>query len=375
METEHLPMDTDVFVVGGGPAGLAAAIAARAKGLRVIVADAARPPIDKACGEGLMPDSLQALSQLGIVLDPDASFPFTGIRFANSAGRVQARFPSGVGRGVRRPVLHNVLAERAQETGAVLLWGRRVIGIGSHSVNLDGETIRCQWIIGADGQNSRIRAWAGLDQRRSESRRFGFRRHYRVAPWTDFMEIYWGLDCQLYITPVSPYEVCVALISRHSHHRLDSVLEDFPDVQRRLRGTTYTSQIRGAVSASRSLRRVTRGCVALVGDASGSVDAITGDGLYLAFRQTAALADALAKGSLEGYQKQHNRFFRRPALISRLLLLLDEHPWLRNRVLPALSENPAIFQRMLAMHVGESSHTAFALDAILPLGWQLIQPR
>ncbi|MGB8062426.1 MAG: FAD-binding protein, partial [Candidatus Sulfotelmatobacter sp.] len=47
---------TDVFVIGGGPAGLAAAIAARKCGLRVIVADAAQPPIDKACGEGLMPD-------------------------------------------------------------------------------------------------------------------------------------------------------------------------------------------------------------------------------------------------------------------------------------------------------------------------------
>jgi menaquinone-9 beta-reductase len=42
---------TDVFVIGGGPAGLAAAIAARAKGLRVTVADGGVPPIDKPCGE------------------------------------------------------------------------------------------------------------------------------------------------------------------------------------------------------------------------------------------------------------------------------------------------------------------------------------
>ena len=59
--------DTDVFVVGGGPAGLGCAIAARQHGLRVIVADSAQPPIDKACGEGLMPDSLEVLAQPGRV--------------------------------------------------------------------------------------------------------------------------------------------------------------------------------------------------------------------------------------------------------------------------------------------------------------------
>ena len=57
---------TDVFVIGGGPAGLAAAIAARQLGFRVVVADGAKPPIDKACGEALMPDALKALERLGV---------------------------------------------------------------------------------------------------------------------------------------------------------------------------------------------------------------------------------------------------------------------------------------------------------------------
>ena len=58
--------DTDVFISGGGPAGLATAIAARSEGFRVTLADASRPPIDKACGEGLMPEALAAASQIGI---------------------------------------------------------------------------------------------------------------------------------------------------------------------------------------------------------------------------------------------------------------------------------------------------------------------
>ena len=64
---------TDVFIVGGGPAGLAAAIAARQRGLRVVVADGGHAPIDKACGEGLMPDALAELERLGIQLPFAAS--------------------------------------------------------------------------------------------------------------------------------------------------------------------------------------------------------------------------------------------------------------------------------------------------------------
>ena len=120
---------------------------------------------------------------------------------------------------------------------------------------------------------------------------------------------------------------------------------------------------------------MTLGSVALIGDASGSVDAITGDGLNLAFRQTTALADAMAGGCLTAYEKRHAQFFRRPALMSQMLLLLDRSARWRDRVLCVLARNPAIFERLLAMHVGESSQAAFALDAILPLGLRLLDPR
>jgi flavin-dependent dehydrogenase len=322
-----------------------------------------------------MPDSLEALRLLGVVVDPDLSAPLLGIRFVSPEASVEARFPSSIGRGIRRTALHELLANRAREQGAILLWGRRITGLEGQSVKLDNGTIRARWLIGADGQNSRIRQWAGLNNVRGESLRFSFRRHYRVAPWSEFMEIHWGSGCQLYITPISSQEVCVVLICRDSHYRIDSVLDGFPKVQRHLRGAEYTSQERGALSASRSLRRVTRRSVALVGDASGSVDAITGDGLYLAFRQADALATALSAGRLASYQKSHDQLFERPALMSGMLQLLDRHPWLRRRVLATLEKNPTIFQSMLAMHVSESSHAAFAMDALLPLGWKLLQSR
>ena len=53
-EVRSLSQPTDVLVIGGGPAGLAAALAVRQRGMSVIVADSCAPPIDKPCGEGLM---------------------------------------------------------------------------------------------------------------------------------------------------------------------------------------------------------------------------------------------------------------------------------------------------------------------------------
>src|ERR1700736_446450 len=93
---------TDVFVIGGGPAGLAAAIAARQRGLQVTLADGSKPPIDKPCGEGLMPDGQEALAQLGISVPVGESYPFRGIRFVSGGLSVDANFPQGSGIGLRR---------------------------------------------------------------------------------------------------------------------------------------------------------------------------------------------------------------------------------------------------------------------------------
>ena len=218
---------THLFVVGGGPAGLAAAIAARLKGFDVVVADAAEPPIDKACGEGLMPDSLRALRQLGVAIDPEQSFAFRGIRFIGAGGSVAADFPRGHGIAVRRVRLHQALIDRAQEVGVRLLWRTRVTSV---------RDVGARWIIGADGGNSRVRRWASLDAVRSESHRYGFRRHYRVRPWTDFVEVYWGPGCQMYVTGVAHDEILIGLLTRDPRMRLKDALPHFPELERKLQG-------------------------------------------------------------------------------------------------------------------------------------------
>lgn len=364
-------VDTEVFIIGGGPAGLAAAIAARRKGFDVTLADSAIPPIDKACGEGLMPDGVRALADLGIDIPPEDSFPFRGIRFLSSGVKVDANFPTGHGIGMRRTKLHRLMSERAAAVGVKLLWQTVVTGLHPDGVWLGTNLVRSRWIVGADGGHSRVRQWAALDQHVNHRQRFAFRRHYRVSPWTSCMELHWASNCQLYVTPIAPNEICVAAISRDPRLRLDAAIAEFPAVAGRLEGLERTSSDRGAVTATRKLRRVCGQRIALIGDASGSVDAITGEGLCLSFRQAILLSECVAAGSLDRYQVKYRNLARRPALMSWLMLTLEGRDSFRQRVMQAFATQPQTFARMLAMHVG--AMTPLALAGIgLSLGWGLL---
>ncbi len=367
----------DVFVVGGGPAGLATAIAARGHGLSVLVADGAIPPIDKSCGEGLMPDGVLALGALGIPIPEDKGYPFRGIRFVNEGAIAEAPFPRGTAYGIRRTYLHGAMAEHAAACGVRTLWQAAVTGLHPEGVMVAGEPVRARWVVGADGTSSRVRGWANLNPRKSgaeESKklRFAFRRHYRVTPWTDYMELHWGENCQVYVTPVSKEEVCVALISYDPKLRLEKALAEFPELSAHLQDATFTSTERGAITVTRRLSRVYRDRTALIGDASGGVDAITGEGLCLTFRQAALLGECLASGDLTRYQRGHHALGRRPALMSHMMLFMAKHPQIRKRTMQVFESNPSAFAGMLAMHVGEGSARSHLSNG-LAMGWQLLR--
>lgn len=369
MATEKIR--TDVLIVGGGPAGLSAAIAARQQGLHVTVADWARPPIDKACGEGLMPDSLRALAALGVTLDGLDTGDFCGIRFVGTIDEVEARFPSGIGKGIRRTLLHQVLIERAQELGAKLLWETRV-DTRNGEITLNGAPARYRWLVGADGNESRIRRFARLETGSAYERRIGLRGHFRVKPWTEFVEIYWGEDCQAYVTPIAKDQVCVALISRERQESFEAAIAQFPKLAEKLVDAEVITTVKGAVTVSRRFPAVTNGRVALIGEASGSADAITGEGLAMCFRQAVALGRALADDDLSKYERAHRNIMRLPQFMGRSMLLMDRSRWIRERTLHALSVQPQIFDRMLSVHVGAVPIVGFGFNTAMNFGWQML---
>jgi flavin-dependent dehydrogenase len=346
---------TDVFIAGGGPAGLAAAIAAARKGFSVMLADRAVPPIDKACGEGLMPDSISALKALGVEISSEDGATIGGIRFLENDYAAAADFASQSGMAVRRTTLHGRLVNRAKELGVQMIWGAKRVYLDAGCPVVDGSKMPSRFIVGADGLKSTIREQAGLSAARYQGTRFGFRRHFQTAPWSNYVEIYWGSSAQIFLAPTGTREVALAVLSDHAGTRIVAALEEFPALRDRLKSCATSSSERGAITVFRRLRRVTRDNVALIGDASGSVDSITGQGMCLAFRQALALADSIAEGSFRNYQRRHDAINRRPRLMTRLMLVLAHYPRLRHRVLRVLAANPDLFTKLLAVHVGQRS--------------------
>jgi menaquinone-9 beta-reductase len=185
------------------------------------------------------------------------------------------------------------------------------------------------------------------------------------------MEVFWGDGCQAYATAVNGEQVCVALASLVPQLRLEEGLRTLPELSKRLRGAVPVSAERGALTGNRSLERVWRNNVALIGDASGTVDAITGEGLGLAFRQAVALAESFSSGELTHYQTEHGKLAMRPHFMARLMLMLDGRPGLQRRTITAFQQRPEIFRHLLGFHVGDFSPLPVALNG-LSLGWRLL---
>ena len=363
---------TDVFVIGGGPAGLAAAIATRQQGFEVVVADGAQPDIDKACGEGFLPDGLNALESLGLRVPVCDGWPFRGIRFLSGDLVASAPFSSDkFGLAVRRTTLHRLMAERAMQLGVGLRWHTPVTGISADGVELGSQRVRARWIVGADGFHSRVRRWAGLDDNTPPKLRYAFRQHYRVEPWTDHMEVYWGEHCQGYATAVGHDQVCVAIASHDPNLRIEEGLHALPELRARLRGAEISSPARGALTGNRKFHCIARRNVVLIGDASGTVDAITGQGIGLAFRQATLLADCLRTANLARYAREHRDLALRPGFMAKLMLTLDGRRTLQRRTLKVFRDRPEIFKRLVELHVGTLSPLHAAWDG-LTLGWGLL---
>ena len=319
-----------------------------------------------------MPETQVALGELGVRLPKDAGHRFRGIRFVQGDTQVAAEFPEGQGVGIRRTRLHERLIQEAETCGVKLLWKTPVVGLESDGVRLNDETVAARWIVGADGGHSRVRRWSGLNRAVTSSHRLAGRRHYRVRPWSEYMEIYWGPRMQAYVTPIAREEVCIVTMGETVEDaEFEPAMEALSNLRERLSGAELCSRERGTITVAQTLEQVWRGNVALVGDASGGVDAITGEGLRLAFRQALALANAMREGNLHKYGRVHKQLARRPLWMGRLLLQLGRYDRMRLRALRRLSKDPELFARLLAIHVGRAT-AGDVVAAGAHLGWQFL---
>jgi flavin-dependent dehydrogenase len=362
--------DTDIVVVGGGPVGLGAAIEARLAGFDVVLVEprAHADGIEKACGEGLMPPGVAALSRLGVDVE---GVPFRGIRYvAARVGRpdavAEAPFRAGPGLGARRVVLSAALAARAQEVGVV-----RVVGSVGPGDRLDGAAgvpagsevagVRASWVLAADGLHSPIRHRLGLHvdaeaargvlgtarwhrgrPGTGDGRRYGLRRHYAVEPWTDLVEVHWGCDAEAYLTPVGPRLVGLAVLGPRGLGA-DDWWQRFPRLAERLAGATPVTPLRGAGPMRQKASRRVAGSVLLVGDAAGYVDALTGEGISLGLACAREAVACLVAGRPQDYEAAWWRVTRRYRLLTGALLAAARRPVLRRTIVPVAGAVPGLF--------------------------------
>ncbi|MFB8075627.1 NAD(P)/FAD-dependent oxidoreductase [Streptomyces californicus] len=329
----------DLLVAGGGPAGLAAAIRAASAGLEAVVVEPRATPVDKACGEGIMPGGVAALRALGVRV---GGRELRGIRYTDGRHSAEAAFRDGPGAGVRRTELHTALRERAAALG-VRVVDAKVHGVrqDEHAVTAAGLTAR--WLIAADGLHSPLRRALGLDRPASGPGRYGLRRHYPVAPWTDHVEVHWSPHGEAYVTPVGDRLVGVAVLSR-DRRPYDGHLAAFPALAARLADVPGATTVRGAGPLRQSARDRRAGRVLLVGDAAGYVDALTGEGIALAVATATAAVDCLAAGRPEDYPRRWARVTRRHRWLTAALVGAAGRPAAGRIIVAAARRAPAVFR-------------------------------
>jgi flavin-dependent dehydrogenase len=327
---------TDLLVVGGGPAGLAAALYAVREGLEVTVLEQRPGVVDKACGEGLMPGALAAL--LDLKVDPPGH-EITGIRYVGASGSAAARFRDGPGRGVRRTALHRAMREAALDAG-VSVEQRSVSGVRQDDGGVEAAGLRARYVVAADGLHSPIRRALGLDAPPASGRRFGLRRHFAVEPWTSFVEVHWGEEAEAYVTPVAPDMVGVAMLTS-TRGSFDDRLRSFPALRERLHAPL--GDVLGAGPLRQRARRRVAGRVLLVGDASGYVDALTGEGVALAVAQARVAVTAVRDGDPERYEREWRQVTRRYRMLTSGLLGATRFPVVRRALVPAATRLPSVF--------------------------------
>jgi flavin-dependent dehydrogenase len=329
----------DLLVAGGGPAGLATALHAQAAGLAVAVVEPRTGPIDKACGEGLMPPAVAALRRLGV--EPVGQ-PFRGIRYRAGRHEATADFRAGPGLGVRRTALHAAMTEAVERHGIEIVC-RRVEEVEQDEDGVRAAGLRARFLVAADGLHSPIRRRLGLDGGVARPpARFGIRAHFACAPWTDRVEVHWAASSEAYVTPVGPDCIGVAVLGA-DHGSFATRLAAFPQLRSQLPDAPV-GRVRGAGPLRQHVRSRVAGRVLFVGDAAGYVDALTGEGLAISVACAEALTDRVAAGRPERYEHDYRTITRRYRMITAALLAAGRQPFLRRRIVPTAERAPWLFR-------------------------------
>jgi flavin-dependent dehydrogenase len=358
--------DAEVAVVGGGPGGSCAALAAARAGLRVLLFEPQRGALDKPCGEGILPAGVDVLEALGLPLD---GLPLERIRYVLARGRtLEVAFPRA-GRAIERPELMRRLGSAveaqdgisriacrvdcAREQDGFALWTR------------DGRW-KARTLIAADGLQGGTAAWLrGARARGRRPHRIGLRARFAARTPLEHVEVHLGTDGEVYLTPLPGGRVNVAILrdglparDHGARALLARALETHPAAREHL-GAEQTAPALRLLERSAPVATAGAGAF-LVGDATGGIDPVLGCGVALALTTGLMAGRAAAQVCAHGPGAPERAYARAVARETRLrrrvaggLVFLAAHPLLQGGVAWTLRHAPGLGRRLAAAVAGD----------------------
>ncbi|HLW60535.1 MAG TPA: NAD(P)/FAD-dependent oxidoreductase [bacterium] len=384
----------DALVVGGGPAGSIAAAVLATRGCRVLVAERARFPRTKPCGDYLNPGCGAVLERVGAVAEVErVALPVPGMRIAAPSGvSVVTAFSSGGGYALPRRTLDYVLMAHAARKGAAVIEEARVTALEPEARGLRvtvergpgpvrRESYHARLVIGADGIRSEVARMIGAGNP-PRSGRFTVGAYLRdlppdAAPGERLPgEIHFARDryCGVAYLPGGLANVTIALSRRTVRSWRGAVaagywaaLHDFPRLADRLAQAAIVGGLRTSGPLTFWRRRSVACGILLAGDAAAFIDPMTGQGVSLALRGGELAAEAAVRAldhdgpttrTLAAYDRARRREFAGAVFLSRMLEHLAFRPMVIQRAVRAMSARPDLATRFIDAVGGVSPATS-----------------
>jgi menaquinone-9 beta-reductase len=350
----------DIAVVGAGPAGAAAALAARRSSAQVVLLDADTFPRDKACGDGIAPYALDVLDALGVPSPVDGFPPVPVLRLVSPRGAVVARRADRPAYTVPRRVFDNRLVTAAVAAGVELRQHRvRRVDIRADRVELDG-VLAARIVIGADGASSVVRRALGAPANPDGHLALAIRGYAPAPPGPPEQRIvtsgrHWPAYAWSFPIGDGTANVGYGEVLRGQPvtrtHLLDRLAALLPDID-----PTAVAEAR-AHHLPLSTRRPApgRGRVLLAGDALSLINPFTGEGIFYAVLSGSLAGTAAARldaTAARAYSRALSQRLGRHLRHSGLAARMAQRPWIVDGAVRAARGDQRVFDAMLALGLG-----------------------